>query len=144
MREIKFKAYYKNKIWNVESIDFGHNGIDLRDEQGKGIFVDGINNVELIQYSNFKDKNGQEIWEGDTLKIYDENYWNDKTEQFDELPEVNVYYSDLGGCLCIDYEFGEYDTTTIGWALDNFSNNATEVEVIGNIYENTELPEGTL
>lgn len=70
---------------------------------------------ELMQYTGLKDKNGNEIWEGDILKIHEGDNWT-------WIHQVEYY---LGSFMVTD----ENSLS----ALHSFS------KVIGNIYENPEL-----
>lgn len=75
----------------------------------------------LMQYTNLKDKNGKEIYEGDILKV-----------KLDGGEEVNLY---------VKYDLGEYRVVNEGrwedslYAYMYFGN----VEIVGNIYENKDL-----
>ncbi len=103
-------------------------------ESKAGKCIDGIHpndayNVELMQYTGLKDKNGVEIYEGDIVSI---QYDNDQPTihevvwcgidypAFDFQPQLN--------CECNGFSHYHNDPDTI-------------VEVIGNIYENPELLE---
>lgn len=136
-REIKFRAYssHKHKMYPVSNIEWdidgrilvtaddGKNGIELIDEE-----------AHLMQYTGLHDKNGREIYEGDTLKVTgvdggsyvasvrwfsDEGY-----PAFDlgSIPETSFY--------------GANTLATI------FQGGVETCEVIGNIFENPELLEG--
>lgn len=69
MREIKFRAWDKldGKMYHVvEVIDF-RDGVDMRDDKGKGCFR-MFENVDLMQYTGLKDKNGdKDIYECDII-----------------------------------------------------------------------------
>ena len=79
------------------------------------------------QYTGLTDKNGTKIFEGDVVRISEDDY--------DGLHYSGneVYYSD--GAFCVEYETPEYDVTSIGFLVRE----GVEVEVIGNIYDNPEL-----
>lgn len=73
----------------------------------------------LMQYTGLKDKNGVEIYEGDIIKFYfDDGY--------DEIRGTE-YFS------CIE----DYTKELIVWGNQLFGSEG--VEVIGNIYENEDL-----
>ena len=118
MREIKFRAWYKNKMVMIypKGLAFDKTGVNilwLNDyEDGNFPEVRGWTGnafFELMQYTGLKDKNGKEIYEGDII-IAD---WHDTTPTEIVLPgwfyTVNEYYG------------------------------AEDCEIIGNIYENPEL-----
>ena len=72
------------------------------------------------QYTNLKDKNGKEIYEGDILRV-----------KFDDVP-INLY---------VKYDMGEYLLVKEGEWEDSLYACMWfhEVEVVGNIYENEDL-----
>ena len=74
------------------------------------------------QYTNLKDKNGKEIYEGDILKVKSDD------------GTINLYVkydTDMGEYLLI--KEGEWEDSLYGCMCFN------EVEVVGNIYENEDL-----
>lgn len=75
--------------------------------------------VEVMQFTGLKDKNGREIYGGDVVKGYNRVFEN-----------VSYRYevAFLNGC----YMFGN-------WNAHEYFNKHQEMEVIGNIYENPEL-----
>ena len=119
-REIKFRAYDNktNKVYEVENIYIQDEYLSLV----VGEFNEGntikrrISEVELIQYTGLKDKNGKKIYEGDIVK----NYWSMNNEV--------VKY--MGVTFMTENMYEESAVV-----------NLEECEVIGNIYENPELCE---
>ncbi len=129
-RQIKFRAWDKKKMeirwvlalrwWEREfsvveladvifaEIQGSRNGAELDKDE-----------VILMQYTGFKDKNEKEIYEGDVLR-WDKRY------------EGEVYWTKDGWAV---KNFWQSSQDEPGRA---FSENA-EFEVIGNIYENPEL-----
>ena len=119
-REIKFRAWDKTEnvmsYSDVEMFDdmvgfrFGHFGIN----------VDTVDDIELMQYTGLKDKNGQEIYEGDIVKMYDPYT---KT-----IMTTEVIWDDPNCRFAMKYTFVDFDFLI-----------SDEIEVIGNVHENTEL-----
>ena len=124
MREIRFRGWDKRlmtggplggRMWYWELGKVNFDLIQAIDDSNKG-------HVALMQYTGLKDKNGQEIYEGDIVKIkipktMPNGYLN-LNEYIDDIKEVK-WESIIG----------------VGFNLINVS----RYEVIGNIYENPEL-----
>jgi len=142
VREIKYRAWDKeNKLMifelNEPNVFANRNGWELSFGtlpdigQMKGKCIETI----LMQYTGLKDKNGNEIYEGDILEIpeyYDGDY---KTKAHKAVVEYDNSGFDLfyGGEGLYNGHSG-YDN------LDTMVGNEPIV-VIGNIYENPELLE---
>lgn len=125
MREIKFRAWSKllNKMLSHE--DLNKTLKDLtKIEYIAGIFLPLNSDVEVMQYTGLKDSNGNEIYEGDIVKI--EDYFGE----------------DIIGRVI-------YDEATAGYVFHkgnerNYFQMTLDLEdyvhyVIGNIYENKDL-----
>ena len=137
MREIKFRAWFKGKKYKVVAIDWQDDVIvsmHLKDKNEGVIKVypedDYGDKVVFEQYTNLKDKNGVEIYEGDIIRLCDgeesvvefgkigyDSSWNGMTG-FSIKRRYNDFYEDGNGF----YEL---------WYHDDFN----EIEVIGNIHE---------
>ena len=121
MREIKFRAWDKenkkmSKPFGLFDIYAGRDEAYLPDYTRFG-----EDNLIIQQYTGLKDKNGEEIYEGDILKCIG---W--QREEF----VTKVYY---------DTNRAKFDIKKDD--LENFtiSQNNWTLEIIGNIYENPEL-----
>lgn len=134
MREILFRGKKKNGKWTYG--DLLH---------GNGYIVIGNNDISrdtVGQFTGLTDKNGKKIFEGDIVRL---------TEDFDDysIPDRSVL-----GVVHIG-EYPNDDTTVYGcyikWQQERFlyrcdlwywiNDNPDPFEVIGNIYDNPEMPE---
>jgi hypothetical protein len=79
-----------------------------------------IEHGNLIQYTGLKDKNRKEIYEGDIVNCFDDLGKND-------LPFI------------IEYKRARFVLTSAHEKLEGWDLDSQKVEVIGNIYENSEL-----
>jgi len=133
MREIKFRAWDKNKkkMHNVIQIIWGSElnpyplSVDFYDSTKPRLFE----KVELMQYTELKDKNGKEIYEGD---IVNEPCLNPNVDWTYE-----VYYDENCGWFWLKNNkevLGEYNCDDDP-AYPNWKN----LTIIGNIYENPNL-----
>ena len=125
MREIKFRAWSKllNKMLSHEDLNKTLKNI-TKIEYIAGIFLPLNSDVEVMQYTGLKDSNGNEIYEGDIVKI--EDYFGE----------------DIIGRVI-------YDEATAGYVFHkgnerNYFQMTLDLEyyvhyVIGNIYENKDL-----
>lgn len=118
MREIKFRAWDKinKEMFNVESINF----------QERRVYKDVVsyrnfNDIELMQYTGLKDKNNKEIYEGDIVKLR-ANHGIGVVKYYDEWGAFVVEYIKPRPLAVLGMNYYKED-----------------IEVIGNIYENSEL-----
>ena len=154
MREIKFRAWDKkySVMFRVSSVMFdGKSYISsaedlgaLHDGQNSGEYHRIPEEVELMQYTGLKDKNGVEIYEGDILHFT--YWWFDGNEAEMPLTGEVVYVPEEASYGLAHIRSKEWlrhigaqdtdeDTATFsGWQFS-----PDDIEVIGNIYENSEL-----
>lgn len=125
----KFRAWDKNNKY-MEYTDknlvvcFSDEGASAVDHTTFGHSCICMEDIELMQSTGLKDKNGVEIYEGDIV-------------QHSKKPNP-----------CFSYPFEVVQARTGEWRLDNFRcgtvlafSNQDELEVLGNIYEKPELLE---
>lgn len=119
MREIKFKMWNKEeqKMYEVGKIDFQKERAYMTNWWGSTQSFFPFSMVEILQYTGLRDKNGIEICEGDILTNGDKNIkyivkWVDtglNARQYNNQSYIGLSY----------------------WQ--------DKLEIIGNIYENSEL-----
>jgi uncharacterized phage protein (TIGR01671 family) len=110
-RKFKFRCWHKEKkkFVSLKTINFVDNTITYT-----------FDDITLQQYTGLKDKNGDEIYEGDIVKATSDQYEN---ENF-----VGKVIFDEG---CFLTWINKNDIRGI-WGED-------DIEVVGNIFENPEL-----
>ena len=133
MKEIKFRAWLKEdkRMVNVETMDFTDKSIQyLKKSEINNAYIlrrESFVDVELMQYTGVKDKNGKEIYEGDIIK-----YKFPYDRRLNHISPVKF--------LETETSFGVKDRYGIEIPLYRITTN-NYFEVIGNIYENKNLLE---
>lgn len=128
MKEIRFRAWEKDykymnykvmvgNVWDEENYQWVNpERVDYECEPGWKHF-DENSNIELMQNTGLKDKNGTEIYEGDIV-----------------LDKLNNEYGEVvfdEGCFLVLWQEGQ---NTVYQATREFY-----IEVVGNVYENKNL-----
>ena len=122
MKDIKFRVWdnERNAMFNSKSvdIDFFEGKIEITSDTIRydEVYTDEIKDFELMQYVGCKDKNNKEIYEGDIVKT--------KEHIGQIIYSKGMFFIDVKG----DFYLPIYNVSEF-------------MEVIGNIYENSELLE---
>lgn len=125
---------YNEKMGSVIVIDFeeGEVLIELElDDGSKARHFDDLDNIHLMQSTGIKDKKGVEIYEGDIVK-WSRLCMDFNLENYEERSDNFVV---------------EWDVYNTGFVLGDgevflYKDISTELEVIGNIYDNRDLIQG--
>ena len=148
----------KFRMWNrissqlhlVDGLYFDDKEAEYVDDDNVLRFI-GFKNIELMQSTGLKDKNGKEIFEGDVVKFNDE--WNEYCHEgyVDGSVEGVNYVEVVKGEACFEFGKTRYPESSLFIHMEDehlsfaelVNDKDFEFEIIGNIYENPELLEVT-
>ncbi|WP_064611181.1 YopX family protein [Streptobacillus moniliformis] len=125
MREIKYRAWLKdkNKMVEVSIVRFNSKFIEYFEVDEDGILrfkTSLFEDIEFMQYTNIKDMNGKEIYEGDIIENNVIDFRSDVS--FSKKSASFVMKNNLGTEFHLEKEMVK-----------------REFQIIGNIYENKDL-----
>lgn len=150
MRDIKFRAFSKslNKMLTSEIIKKSSDTIvEILNSKScldckKGLFLSLDNNdLDFMQYTGLKDKNGNEIYEGDILTSDDYPFKDNGNSNYN----AEVYWDrdELQFCIqlhCVDTGKRGISHGICEALVDRIDSiEECHFEIIGNIYENSNL-----
>ena len=142
MREIKFRAWDKKekKMFIPPWLDWVTNSRSVKNNSVSNVgkrsatqpldsfYAEPIWEVELMQFTGLKDKNGKDVFEGDILKC-SRSYWKKTRNLVVEWGDERYQLTDIEDP--VDSEVMDKSSS--------FDVPQVEREVIGNIYENPNL-----
>ena len=150
MREIKFRAWHKGKkeIIDVEEIDFMNkviNYIENDYENNRQEIIGAyFEDIELMEYTGLKDKNGKEIYEGDVVKLIHTGIEisADRLEDLKRFVGIIKYENGIFKIVrteksLIESKYFEMEQKKVSEIF--IYSKLYDLEVVGNIYENPEL-----
>ena len=128
----KFRAYDSGslcRMYQPDEVMVGDGNIWIIDEDGVAGEWIVNNDLNLMQSTGLKDKNGKEIFEGDILGF----------ETDEGVLNVNIFWDSKHALFM--FESKKYNEEEL--LAELVENNTYPFEIIGNIYENPELLEVT-
>ena len=119
MRDIKFRAWNEGKM--LENVFVHDSMMIIKDLEGEETFG---KTVPLMQFTGLRDKNGVDIYEGDIVIIKEIT-----------LPSRTLIVNKA----VVGWDYNAWIVESVCGHYHGDIRNAKSYEVIGNIYENSEL-----
>ena len=143
-RVLKFRAWNKTTKEMLTPADLEYHGIvifpkgNIRQlHQGKDFI--GTTNFEdelvLLQFTGLKDKNGKEIYEGDIVNNEDYPFQDDGVQGYYGI--IEWFEEDLCWSVSVICVNKNLNGVAVGCGLNEHKN----WEIIGNVWENPNLPQ---
>ncbi len=133
-REIKFRAWDKTLELMVRPVmaEFDNGSWESRFD------------LEIMQYTGLKDKNGKEIYEGDAIGTHIDEHNLDYDGKPSQWVKVVTWDTEDAAFKILDMEvLTSFERHYVSdWSEDYWGftqEDASDIEIIGNIYENPEL-----
>lgn len=134
MREIKFRGFHKPTKRMIDLKAITPLALDSKLDRD-GLFLPFDDNIELMQFTGLKDKNGKEIFEGDIIK----------TDSFvGGMQNFIIEWDEYGAWWQLKNVNNAEDVNFAGKGIDEitiYSSSEWKREIIGNVFENPELSE---
>jgi len=141
-REIKFRAWHNNEMYDVNTLGLNLKGINpgmsfahKEDQSSLKMRQDCIMFDEetiFMQFTGLKDKNGKEIYEGDIIHMRKREWDEAWTVEYDEFTASFICFNQLNSIR-------NFDTIDGILLVEVYSTYSFEPEVIGNIYQDSHL-----
>ena len=132
-REIKFRAFYRGEMYNVQEIYFDEGKVYANSFKGHSFSPDSEHVKGIMQFTGLKDKNGKEIYEGDIVRSeYGVCYLTKMYPCFvDNTQRIEIF----------EVKYNTNDACFEKLRQPNDNNFDYRFEVIGNVFENKNLLE---
>ena len=132
MTNLKFRAWDKKLklLGNVSYIDFDSKNLMYFFDKDTELYAN-FEDVEIMQSTGFKDKNGVEIFIGDIVNcgyLFTGSPFEEEDDYTEDIGVIKIV--NCGAVVKINGDFE---------CLVDVLNNCEDFEIIGNIYENKEL-----
>lgn len=134
MLQPKIYVKDKNKVYDTQVIDYKHKMVIFFDSETQCTYTRLFDEVEFMENTGFKDKNGKYIYTGDIVSFKDSHFDGYNFTNFAVMRKNIKLYLENFLCVqsCIKEEMAEMYLEVHDFEEGYF-------EVIGNIYENKDL-----